>query len=117
MIFAMWSSICRIIRFLETLIASMPSFLRVTLSWCRFAGYLGTLLSLMEIIFFLYWTKIWLQRVPSYDHDFLGVWLTICNLIIAAYLAILQAYSQAEWAKDEDNNLRLRFVTSLYVFH
>ena len=99
----MCMSIFAIIRWFSVLcLPPWPPFLQKGLGWLRFSSHIGCLLTAAEIIFFLYWSKMWLKRIPEYNHDFLGIWLNIANAFHSLYFGGLQAYCQSQWAKNEE---------------
>ena len=125
MTFAMCFSITRIFRYLLEWLApqSLPNFLfkyySALVGWLGWSSTFGCLITTNEVIFFTYWSKMWLKRVPNYNHDFLGVWLNTTNVTIASYLASLKAFSSIEWAKHEDNLPRVKiflYLGSMIVF-
>ena len=103
MLYAMSLSILAIIRWLSVLLfPTWPRVFHQVFGWLRYASHIGCLLAMGEIMLFMYWSKMWLKRVPSYDHVFLGFWLNVANAVHSLYFGGLQAYCQSQWAKDED---------------
>ena len=120
MAFSMCYSITRIIRYFIEWLAPKPlhhfifnSFRLV--GWFAWSGSFGCLITVNEVIFFTYWSKLWLKRVPNYNHDFLAAWLNAANVFMAFYLGGIQAYNSIEWAKDEENVPRLRIFLCLSI--
>ena len=46
----------------------------------------------IQILFFLYYIRLYLKRVPNFDHDFLGTFLTIWNVFIPVIFGYFQSY-------------------------
>merc|ERR1712141_952031 len=108
MAFLMCYSISRIIRFaLEWLAPQpMPNFLfniSTLVGWLVWSGAFGCIITVNEVLIVTYWSKMWLKRVPNYNHDFLATWLNASNVSVALYLGGLQAYNLIERAKNEEN--------------
>ena len=119
MAFAMCFSINRIFHCLLELLASqpMPNFILkyypALAGWLGWSSTFGCLITINEVIFFTYWSKMWLKRVPNYNHDFLAAWLNIANITFAFYLGGIKSYSSIEWAKDEENVPRVKIFLYL----
>ena len=115
MAFLMCYSISRIIRFaLEWLAPQpMPNFLfniSTLVGWLVWSGAFGCIITVNEVLIVTYWSKMWLKRVPNYNHDFLATWLNASNVSVALYLGGLQAYNLIERAKNEENVPRIRIT-------
>ena len=80
--------------------------------WLAWSSGFGCLITANEILFFTYWSKMWLKRMPNYNHDFLATWLNVSNVFVAFYLGGFQAYNLIERAQNEENVPRIRI--SLY---
>ena len=132
MVFAMCFSAARIIRYsMECLLPPpMPSFIFTFFEWVAWLAWsscIGCLITINEVLFFTYWSKMWLKRVPNYNHDFLAAWLNLANFVIAFYYGWLQVYNFKEWAKDEENVPRIQtavgwgmmilLLTCIYALH
>ena len=102
-----FSATCIIRYLLEGIVPQpMPDFIYQFIGWLGWvarASTFGCLITVNEVIFCIYWSKMWLKRVPNYDHDFLATWLSVANVIIAFYLGGLKTYNAIQWAKDEEN--------------
>ena len=95
--------------------------------WFAWSGCLGCLITMNEVLLFTYWSKMWLKRIPNYNHDFLATWLNAANVVVAFYLGHLQIYNFFEWLKDEENVPLIRsggiwvigilFITFIYTVH
>ena len=108
----------------------MPSFIFTffeLVAWLAWSSCIGCLITINEVLFFTYWSKMWLKRVLNYNHDFLAAWLNIANFVIAFYYGWLQVYNFKEWAKDEENVPRIQtavvwgmmilLLTCIYALH
>ena len=98
MVFAMCQSIVCIFRDILRLVVPqpMPTFVYQTLglaAWFNWSLNFGYSITINQVIFFTYWSKMWLKRVPDYNHDFLAAWLSVTNTVVAFYLGGLQAYN------------------------
>ena len=119
MAFAMCFSIIRIFRCLLEWLASqpMPNFIfkyyYALAGWLGWSSTFGCLITINEVIFFTYWSKMWLKRVPNYNHDFLAAWLNVANITIAFYLGGINTYSSIEWAQDKANVPRVKIFLYL----
>ena len=120
MAFSMCYSITRIIRYFIEWLAPKPLHHFIfngfrLVGWFAWSGSFGCLITVNEVIFFTYWSKLWLKRVPNYNHDFLAAWLNAANVFMAFYLGGLQVYNSTERAKDEENVPRLRLFLCLGI--
>ena len=118
MAFAMCFSSTRIFRYLVEWFAPRPLpiyFVFKVMGWLGWSSTFGCLITTNEVIFLTYWSKMWLKRVPNYNHDFLAAWLNATNVIIAFYLGGLKAYNSIERAKDEGNVRRVKVFLFLSV--
>ena len=120
MAFLMCYSISRIIRFaLEWLAPQpMPNFLfniSTLVGWLVWSGAFGCIITVNEVLIVTYWSKMWLKRVPNYNHDFLATWLNASNVSVALYLGGLQAYNLIERAKNEENVPTIRIFLYLSI--
>ena len=107
MAFLMCGSITRIFGFaLQWLAPHIVNSFRL-LGWLGWSSGFGCLITANEILFFTYWSKMWLKRVPNYNHDFLAAWLNISNVLVALYLGGFQAYDMIERAKNEEDETRI----------
>ena len=105
MFWAMFQSIVTSIRWIiDFLIAAekLPVWSMKGLAYLRWTSVIGPLLAMTEIMFYNYHTKMWLKRVPNYDHDFISLWLQLCNAIVAIYYGALQTYSRLVWEEVKD---------------
>ena len=59
-------------------------------AYLRLVSLIAALLTVVEGIFFINYSKLWLKRIPNYDHDFLGVWLLATNVVLAFYIGALK---------------------------
>ena len=110
MAFLMCGSITRIFGFaLQWLAPHIVNSFRL-LGWLGWSSGFGCLITANEILFFTYWSKMWLKRVPNYNHDFLAAWLNVSNVFLAFYLGGFQAYNVIERAKNEENVPRIRIT-------
>ena len=71
MLFAMCWSGARIMRCLVEWLTPrpMPTFVFKSLGWVGWIGmssHFGCLITMNEVVFFTYWSKMWLKRVPNY---------------------------------------------------
>ena len=120
MAFAMCQSVVCIFRDILRLVVPqpIPTFIYQTLGfvgWLNWSTTFGYVITLNQIIFFTYWSKMWLKRVPDYNHDFLAGWLSVANTVVAFYLGGLQAYNILEFAKDEENLPKIRIALILAI--
>ena len=58
----------------------------------RIFSLFGIGLTDIQILFFLYYIRLYLKRVPNFDHDFLGSFLTIWNVFMPLIFGYLQSY-------------------------
>ena len=115
MAFLMCGSITRIFGFaLQWLAPHIVNSFRL-LGWLGWSSGFGCLITANEILFFTYWSKMWLKRVPNYNHDFLATWLNASNVSVALYLGGLQAYNLIERAKNEENVPTIRIFLYLSI--
>ena len=61
----------------------------------------GILLALNEYVFMKYLKKVVLKKQLAFDHDFVGLWLEITNIVIAFCLAAVHV-SGAEFNKNHN---------------
>ena len=54
--------------------------------------FIGSFLVLNQIVLWKYVTKKVIKRIPSFNHDFIGVWLEISSLVIALILTEVEAH-------------------------
>ena len=111
MAFAMCFSSTRIFRYLVEWFAPRPLpiyFIFKVMGWLGWSSTFGCLISINEITFLTYWSKMWLKRVPNYNHDFLATWLNVANIIIAFFLGGLKAYDSIEWVEDKEYVRRVK---------
>ena len=105
MLWAMFQSIVTTIRWTIDLLEvakSLPSGLMKGLAFLRWTSVIGPLLAMVETMFYNYHTKMWLKRMPNYNHDFLSFWLQVCNAFLASYYGALQTYSRLVWKNADD---------------
>ena len=119
MLFAMTQSILMLLMAFKGLI--LPAF-SICVHWFGLTTTLGCILSIMELIFFRYWSTMWLKHIPSYDHDFIGLWLSLINIMISAYIGALHSYIAAQATMDKDvpkikqiYSFILNFQFSIYI--
>ena len=55
---------------------------------------IGSMIVMFQIIFWKYLTKKVLKRIPAYNHDLIGVWLELSNLVLAFGLAGVEAFGK-----------------------
>ena len=95
MIWAMVQSMSTSVRWLfDILWISMPAWSMLSSGFLRWTSVIGGLMTMVEGLFFSYYSQMWLKRMPNYDHDFLGTWLFVTNFTLASYLGALQFYSR-----------------------
>ena len=58
----------------------------------RIVSLIGICLVDIQVVFFLYYIRIYLKRMPNFNHDFLGSFLTIWTLLIPLLLGYVQSY-------------------------
>ena len=58
----------------------------------RVVSLFGITLVDIQIAFFLYYIRIYLKRMPNFNHDFLGSFLTIWTLLMPLILGYVQTY-------------------------
>ena len=94
MLWAMGQSIVTAFRWFRDIFdLNLPSKILIILGILRWTTIIAVLLVMIEIVFFASYTKLWLKRIPNYDHDILNFWLTIVNFVSSVYFGSLQTYS------------------------
>ena len=58
----------------------------------RVVSLFGITLVDIQIAFFLYYIQLYLKRIPNFNHDFMGSFLTIWNLLMPFILGYVQSY-------------------------
>ena len=105
MLWAMFQSIVTIIRWIIDFLKAakkLPIWSMKGLAFIRWTSVIGALLAMLEVMSINYHSKMWLKRVPSYDHDFSSFWLQLCNAFVAFYYGALQTYSRLAWEEVHD---------------
>ena len=67
---------------------------------------LGIALVLNELIFWKYLKQVLFRRILCIDNDFIGIWLEITNLVIAAYLTMVQSHGTEFQAEVDPNSFK-----------
>ena len=78
-----------------SLIESFPSF---PVAFFGNIAMNGVLLSLNEYMFFKYLKKVVFKKQLNINHDFVGIWLEITNVVLAFWLAVVHVHG-SEFAK------------------
>ena len=105
MFWAMFQSIVTIIRWIIDFLKAakkLPIWSMKGLAFLRWTSVIGALLAMLEVMFINYHSKMWLKRVPNYDHDFISFWLQLSNAFVAFYYGALQTYSRLAWEEVHD---------------
>ena len=58
----------------------------------RIVSLIGICLVDIQVVFFLYYIRIYLKRMSNFNHDFLGSFLTIWTLLMPLLLGYVQSY-------------------------
>ena len=90
--------------------ASLHSF---TIGFFFSVANFGILLALNEYVFVKYLKKVVFKKQLSFDHDFVGLWLEITNIVLGFCLAIVHV-TGAMYAKN--TNLLLWYLGALPNF-
>ena len=81
---------------------------KIALSYFTQTARLGIALVLNELIFWKYLKQVLFRRILCINNDFIGIWLEITNLVIAAYLTMVQAHG-TEFQAEVDPNIVIHF--------
>ena len=58
----------------------------------RIVSLIGICLVDIQVVFFLYYIRLYLKRMPNFNHDFLGSFLTLWTLLMPLLLGYVQSY-------------------------
>ena len=64
----------------------IPLPLKIIINNFRIVASIAISLTVAEIVFFIYLSRLVLKRIPLFNHDFLSLFLKVANMIIAFVL-------------------------------
>ena len=70
-------------------------FIQFLIEYFRVTCIIAGLLHTIEAVVLYYHQNVRLKRFPNYDHDFLSIWVVLCNIGLSFYLGWIQTHSKS----------------------